>query len=191
MAGAAKTQGTAEDRLAKYGSVTHWKMVGGQWIPPEKQLRYLQEYLMAWPRPYDTKQEWADANEVTVRTLNNWENEEKFTALWKRLSDKQFTHPDFLNPIVMGMQRIVSAAWDDPDIRPADRIRASETLWRMIEKMSPPTRHTEEPEMDEDLSRIDESDLLDAVTVVGVDGDEAFGLVDDDEDGEFDDGLEA
>lgn len=169
MAGTSKQEGTSRDRAAKYGSETHWRMVDGQWRPPELQLKYLTEWCMAWPRPHDTKAEWAAANGVTPRTLNNWESDERFQALWKRLSDKKFTNPDFLDPIIYTMERIIKSPWDAGDVSVRDRISASETLWRIMEKMSPPVKHEQSHTEDADLAQLDENELLEAAGLLGDD----------------------
>ena len=111
-----------------------WDKDRGEWIMPELQRKFLEEFCMVWPRP-DTQLNWAKEHGVNNVTVSRWKKDPRFINEWHRLSDQSHAHPEFWKPVI---DRLRETALKNPaEDMNATQVRAAKLFFDTLEKITP------------------------------------------------------
>ena len=125
--------------VASAGPESRWRSVDGVDRPPVLCERFLNEWCLEFPRR-ETQKEWAEANGVTPRTLNNWLRDPRFLRLWRERSDASFASPEYTSPMIAEAARIAANDPDRDGVRQytaTEQLKAMDTYGRFVNMTSP------------------------------------------------------
>jgi len=132
----------------------------GEDIMPPLQRKYLEEMCATLTPTHETVEQWCDDNHVSPRATRRWKKQPKFIKQWEMAATDAQASPEFVSPIIANMHRIASSNLPGA-------VKAAELVFKMTERLKPPTTRVE-ISRDDDFASFSDQELA-AFVGTGVD----------------------